>query len=414
MAATTILHLLAPQDVVSISTPQSAGPTSARSSASAAIHNVILRFRPRPSLSVEAALDIFIRRVFRDRQARVTSQAINANLSTGVAGVNASADIQRFFDNLQGDLLEAFRVFAGPVTSIEASMQASSTIEPTSTSSPSSSEPDGVGDTTTTAEPNPPTFHHQLGQITPNPHSSTDVTGGLGGVPRHLNFVRAHAFPEVPSGDLESSPDPIVSCIFITVRSVRHHEILFTEDMVQDPAFPSSAGEVTSPPNESRNDSGSSSLTATGNVLAPDPQEAISASGRPAFTPVVRPSLRQRFRRRFASRPVPRTTGSPDFFLVSVRGGNYPRSHPILAIPSLLTGGPLTNEEMQLIGELLGQAKPPTASVDEIEKAGLKVFDGSEMAILSDKGEVLDSCVERCLVSDLTLLLRARGVGKGF
>ena len=79
-------------------------------------------------------------------------------------------------------------------------------------------------------------------------------------------------------------------------------------------------------------------------------------------------------------------------------GGNYPRSHPVLAIPNLITGGPLTDEEMQLVGELMGPAKPPTATAEDIAQSGLKVVDGSEMVQLGEKGDVLESCVERCLV----------------
>ena len=85
-------------------------------------------------------------------------------------------------------------------------------------------------------------------------------------------------------------------------------------------------------------------------------------------------------------------------YLVYVVGGNYPRNHPVLRIPALLTGGALTDEEMTLIGELLGPAKPPTASKADIEKSGLKIVDGRDIEGLGEKGEVHQNTVERCLV----------------
>ena len=82
-----------------------------------------------------------------------------------------------------------------------------------------------------------------------------------------------------------------------------------------------------------------------------------------------------------------------------VIGGNYPRNHPVLRIPGLLTGEPLTDEEMTLIGELVGEVKPPTATAEEVEQSGLKVVHGSEIVGLVEKMEIIDSSAERCLVS---------------
>jgi hypothetical protein len=63
----------------------------------------------------------------------------------------------------------------------------------------------------------------------------------------------------------------------------------------------------------------------------------------------------------------------------------------------------MTDEEMTLIGELMGQVKPPTVSREGIEKAGLRVVKGEDMLLLGKEGIVLESCVERCLVSALNL-----------
>jgi hypothetical protein len=91
-------------------------------------------------------------------------------------------------------------------------------------------------------------------------------------------------------------------------------------------------------------------------------------------------------------------------FIVYVIGGNYPRNHPVLRIPGLLTGEPLTDEEMTLIGELVGEVKPPTATAEEVEQSGLKVVQGSEIGGLVEKKEIIDSSAERCLVSSCYLL----------
>lgn len=64
-----------------------------------------------------------------------------------------------------------------------------------------------------------------------------------------------------------------------------------------------------------------------------------------------------------------------------------------------MTGEPLTDEEMTLIGELVGEVKPPTATAEEVEQSGLRVVHGSEIVGLVKKMEIIDSSAERCLVS---------------
>ena len=53
---------------------------------------------------------------------------------------------------------------------------------------------------------------------------------------------------------------------------------------------------------------------------------------------------------------------------------------------------------MILVGELMGQVKPPTATAEEVEKSGLKVFDASAIKGMVGNGEILDGSAERCLV----------------
>jgi len=52
-----------------------------------------------------------------------------------------------------------------------------------------------------------------------------------------------------------------------------------------------------------------------------------------------------------------------------VLGGSYPENHPILTTPSLFTENP-TYEDMMLLSALLGPAKAPVATEEDVESAG--------------------------------------------
>ncbi|KAB8349762.1 hypothetical protein FH972_023776 [Carpinus fangiana] len=56
-------------------------------------------------------------------------------------------------------------------------------------------------------------------------------------------------------------------------------------------------------------------------------------------------------------------------WIIYVLGGNYPENHPILLTPSLFTDSP-SYEDMLLLSSLLGPAKPPVASAEEVSAAG--------------------------------------------
>ena len=316
--------------------------------------------------SVESALGNYIRSVLRDNRRLESSQTITAQATADAAEIHISDEFQRFLETLQSDLVGAVRAFAGtPIaTQPVPSAVVSEISEPTEAASP---EPEAI-----------PTFHAQLGQNLPsnNTQTTTGVTGGSDGSPRRLNFFRAHTFPELgqAAGNDGFDPDAIVPCIFIAVRSISHDPAMTTEDLVQHPNFPFADGQVPSTETP-ENDAGSTTSASSGSR-----------------------TIRQRIIDRF-SRPTTRPDGPLNTYLVSVIGGNYPRSHPVLAIPNLLTGGPLTDEEMQLVVELMGPAKPPTATPEQIEQAGLKIVDGSNMKDLGSSGEMLESCVDRCLVS---------------
>ncbi|KAK5117844.1 hypothetical protein LTR85_008618 [Meristemomyces frigidus] len=56
-------------------------------------------------------------------------------------------------------------------------------------------------------------------------------------------------------------------------------------------------------------------------------------------------------------------------WIIYVLGGSYPENHPILTTPSLFTENP-TYEDMMLLSALLGPAKAPVASEEDVESAG--------------------------------------------
>lgn len=96
-------------------------------------------------------------------------------------------------------------------------------------------------------------------------------------------------------------------------------------------------------------------------------------------------------------------------WIIYVLGGSYPENHPILTTPSLFTENP-TYEDMMLLSALLGPAKAPVASEEDVESAGgvynveaVHTADSAKMAELvavategSDRVEI-DSD-QRCLV----------------
>lgn len=56
-------------------------------------------------------------------------------------------------------------------------------------------------------------------------------------------------------------------------------------------------------------------------------------------------------------------------WIIYVLGGSYPENHPILTTPSLFTENP-TYEDMMLLSALLGPAKAPVATEEDVENAG--------------------------------------------
>ncbi|EIW68296.1 hypothetical protein TREMEDRAFT_74232 [Tremella mesenterica DSM 1558] len=199
-------------------------------------------------------------------------------------------------------------------------------------------------------------------RTSPQAQSQLDVLDSPAG--RRLNFFRAHLFPPEPSSSTQSqagqieNPNALIPCIFVGVRSITHDSSLTTDQLVNHPAFPFDDGVV------------------------PDSEE----------TP------RRSLRDRIFSRLGRRNQNSLNTYMVWVLGGWYPRNHPVLAIPSLLSGGPLTEEQIALVDQLLGRVKPPTVKQEEIDKSGLEVKAAKELMDMKKDERVWDNCVEKCQI----------------
>jgi hypothetical protein len=96
-------------------------------------------------------------------------------------------------------------------------------------------------------------------------------------------------------------------------------------------------------------------------------------------------------------------TGSRSW-IIYVLGGSYPENHPLLNTPSLFTDQP-TYEDMLLLSSLIGPAKPPVASEDDVASApGLYTlrngeYPGTVIGVSVDTDEIIAVGMdERCLV----------------
>ncbi|KAI9637709.1 uncharacterized protein MKK02DRAFT_7529, partial [Dioszegia hungarica] len=436
-------------------------PASApRTGLTGAIHSLLNRLRPAraPQHGIEQALGQYLRNAVRERRptapavpgatapeaetnglSRLALPPVTVPESQG--GAAAGSEFQAFLRGLEGDLVGAVRAYAGSMRSDDGEEQEVESGETTGEddgdstwSSDSEVEVEAESDSDSTTEPTTsaiPVFHAQLGQNTPGGQADRyGVSGGTDGQPRQLNFFRAHLFPPIsfgpavaspavgssgtstnaeagPSGTRGSSatataptPDPnaIVPCIFVGVRSIQRDESGGPEDIFNQPGLFEGQGEE---------GAGAAPGSPSTSAPAPTAPSVPADSNRPSLPRVVSspapdPSPPRSFRDRFLSRLSRRPALAPvhpiNTYLVYVIGGNYPANHPVLRIPALLSGAPLSDEDMALISELIGPAKAPTASKEDIERAGLKIVDGAQMAELGEKGEVLDNCTERCLI----------------
>ncbi|OOQ83142.1 RING finger protein [Penicillium brasilianum] len=105
-------------------------------------------------------------------------------------------------------------------------------------------------------------------------------------------------------------------------------------------------------------------------------------------------------------------------WLIYVVGTNLSENHPALTTPSLFTDNP-TYEDMILLSSLLGPAKPPVASQDDVNSAGglfrLVEYSGSLVAeSISGAGAIQIQDGERCLIclSDYEVAEEVRELAK--
>jgi hypothetical protein len=441
-----LLTVAAAATATTLLSPESLSTQPSRSTAQSAMQTIIERLRPQrnsrtnQNQSVEAALGDYLRTVLRD----------NRRFAEAVAGdtpnaANVPAEFQDFLHTLQEDLIQAVRAYAVPdaagegeeadddvevpaadipPSSLEEASSASSTSTATSSAATDSGTETSAHASTsaTTTEPESPTiptFHHQRGQNLPGAHRPLGVSGGSDGTPRRLNFFRAHLFPTVHADGSVVTPNPsegqeeaIVPSIFVGVRSIAHSPNMTTEDLVAHPSFPFMDGQVPEDVAAAATATGSSPATSPVAMTQSLPeddhdfdrdleQELAGAAAASSSGDAERPrrSLRTRVLERFgAARREPRASPPLNTYLIYVIGGNYPRSHPVLSIPSLVSGGPLTAEDLQLLSELLGPAKPPTVTQEEIEASGLKVIKANTLTQAVQDSQVLDSSTERCMV----------------
>ncbi|KAJ5739211.1 hypothetical protein N7533_011995 [Penicillium manginii] len=111
-------------------------------------------------------------------------------------------------------------------------------------------------------------------------------------------------------------------------------------------------------------------------------------------------------------------SGGGRSWLIYVVGTNLSENHPALTTPSLFTDNP-TYEDMILLSSLLGPAKPPVASQDDVNSAGglfrLVEYGGSLVAESVDgTGVIQISDGERCLIclSDYEVAEEVRELNK--
>jgi hypothetical protein len=82
-------------------------------------------------------------------------------------------------------------------------------------------------------------------------------------------------------------------------------------------------------------------------------------------------------------------------WIIYVLGGSYPENHPILTTPSLFTENP-TYEDMMLLSTLLGPAKAPVATDDDVQSAG-GVYELVVATPIEENGTVTSATSDRLM-----------------
>ncbi|KAG9009567.1 hypothetical protein FRB94_011984 [Tulasnella sp. JGI-2019a] len=96
-------------------------------------------------------------------------------------------------------------------------------------------------------------------------------------------------------------------------------------------------------------------------------------------------------------------TGAPEpregtrNYLIWVIGGYYPETHPILVSPNLLLNH-FDQDDFWGLADLLGQVKPPVASKEDIDRAGLQIIKAELLKQYESEGKVTSNTTDRCLI----------------
>lgn len=89
-------------------------------------------------------------------------------------------------------------------------------------------------------------------------------------------------------------------------------------------------------------------------------------------------------------------------WIIYVLGGSYPENHPLVTTPSLFSDSP-TYEDMMLLSTLLGPAKPPVASEEDVASApGIFIIENEEGVLIAQS---LDGAERFRLTSDQRCLV---------
>ncbi|KAG8873038.1 hypothetical protein FRB98_009235 [Tulasnella sp. 332] len=84
-------------------------------------------------------------------------------------------------------------------------------------------------------------------------------------------------------------------------------------------------------------------------------------------------------------------------YLIWVIGGYYPETHPILVSPNLLLNH-FDQDDFWGLADLLGQVKPPVASKEDIDRAGLQIIKADVLKQYETEGKVTSNTTDRCLI----------------
>lgn len=87
-------------------------------------------------------------------------------------------------------------------------------------------------------------------------------------------------------------------------------------------------------------------------------------------------------------------------WIIWIAAGVYPPSHPLIAVPSLLSGfdNAASYEQLLALAQILGVHKPPTATAADIDASDLPIVKGGAVGALADDDEIHENTSTSCLV----------------